>query len=197
MAVVEQVLDVAEQLVPVGLRHAEHRTDRLHRQLARDGGQEVHGHAGLDPVDEQARAAREVVGEQRDHARREAFVDEAADPVVPRVVHHVDHQAAREGVGQDRAAVLGGVGVGVAQDFQRLGMRGNRPEADPVGGVRGGLVPVHGRFLPVHGEHVVRKPAGEHVEIRQIDPRKPQRRYGHSSPSRHAAARDRPVTPQK
>ena len=53
---------------------------------------------------------------------------------------------------------------------EHLVVGGDGPEALAVGGVRGGLVPPDRRQLPMQPEHAVREPAGEGVEIGEVDP---------------------------
>jgi len=163
------MLDVAEQFVAIGLGDAEHRADRLHRDLGRHRAQEVDALAVGQRVEQRPCPAGEFVRKQGDHAGREALVDQTTDPVVPRIVHHVEHEPGRGDVLEHRPAVLGRERVRVAQHGQRRGVRRHRPESDPAGRVPGRGVPPHGRLGAVRRERGMRETVREGVEIGQVE----------------------------
>ncbi len=176
---VERVLDPLKQLVTIGLRDAHEDADRLHRQLARDVVHEV----TITPArrivdrgfDEPGGAAAQVVVEVRDRAGRQSFAHEQPDPLVARVVGHVQHEAGERKVVQRGAAVRTGaarlrrVGTGIVHDGHASRVRMDRPEALTVGSVFGGLVPEHRCDRAQSREEVVREAVGEEVEIGEVD----------------------------
>jgi len=92
-----------------------------------------------------------------------------------RVVHHVEHDPCDLEILEQRAAVrtvaaaLRGVGLGVAHHGERVGVRGDGPEALAVRCVLGRLVPEDRGFPTVDLEQVVRKAAREVVEVGEVD----------------------------
>jgi hypothetical protein len=105
---------------------------------------------------------------------------------VPRVVHHVEHDAGDLEVLQQRAAIrtipaaFGRERRRIAQHPERLYVGRDRPEAFPVGRVRGRLVPPHRRLGAMDLEERMRKPVGEVVEIGEIDLGQPGSTHGGS-----------------
>jgi hypothetical protein len=176
LAHVEAGVEELAQPVAVVLRHAEQDADGLQRQLPRHVGHEVERRAVLDLIEEDRRAAPQLLFEDSDRAGCEAGAHEPTDASVARVVHHrQDHPCDLEVLEQGAAvetvaAALGGVGGRVELHRLRLGVGGHRPEPLAPRRVRGGLVPVHGRLAPVLLEDVVREPVGEPIEVGQVDP---------------------------
>ena len=166
------MLDRVEQEVAVGLRHAEQETDGLHGELGRHVDQEVT--LSVDRLDESAHPSPQLLLQIADRRRRQTPGDQAADAGVPGVVHHVQDDPGHGEVLNDRASVravasgLRRVGHRVAEHLEHLVVGGHRPEALPVGSVRGGFVPPHGRLVPVESEDAVREPVGKGIEIRQV-----------------------------
>ena len=176
-AEVEGVLDALEELMAIALGDTQEDADRLHRQLGRDVYEEVRRGRLVDPVEQRACPAAELVLEVEHRARRQPLGHEPPDPSVTRVVHHVEN-AARDGKILDQRAAVGaiasalrGVDLRVPQHLEHFCMRRDRPEALAVGRVCRGFVPPHWRLAAVELEQLVRKAAGKVVEIGQIDHR--------------------------
>ena len=146
-----EVHPVAEHLA-VLLGHAEQQADGLERQVARHVAHEVAGAARGQRVEDAARAAAQLRLERADPVRREALVHEPADPPVPGVVHHVEHQPGARLVGDHGAALRPaasrdrGVRLRVELDGERVRVAAHHPEALALRRVRRGRVPVDGRM---------------------------------------------------
>ncbi len=174
-AEVEAGLDRLEQPMPFGFRHSQQDADHLHRHLGGHIGDEVERLAGRDLVEQAPRPGTQVVLDAMDHPRRQTRADQPAHGGVPRIVHHIqqlpgDGQVLQQGAAE-RPATAGHRRVGLRITEHRKGFRmcGDRPEALAVGGVFGGLVPVHRRAAAVHGEQLVRESPGEVVQIGEVD----------------------------
>ena len=166
------MLDGIEEEMAVGLGHAEQYADGLHRELGGHVDQKVT--LVVDGFDQPTHSTPQLLLQVADGRRRQPPGHQAPDARVTGVVHHVEHDARHREILNDRAPVrsvasrLRGIGHGVVQHLEHLVIGGHRPEALPVGGVDGGLVPPDGRLLPMQAEDVVREAAGEGVEIGQI-----------------------------
>ena len=170
-------LDGLEQPMTFGLRHSQQDADHLHGQLGGDVDHEVDRFARHHRIQQSARPGPQVVFDPPDHPRRQPGADESANLRMPRVVHHVEHLARDGQVLQQRAAERARtagdrrVRHRILQHRKRFRVRGDGPEALPVGGVAGRFVPVHRRLSPMDGEQLVRKSVGEIVQIGEVDPR--------------------------
>ena len=160
--------------VAVFLRHAHDLGDGLEGQL----GCEIHHEVALAAL---YHLVHDVYGtiaqgffQLADHARREAFVHEAAIAGVLRRVGGEHHNAsgvhaASVGVGVEiktaDAAHFGGEQDGIAVGLDQVGVFGKVPEAGAVGL----LVPEDGGFLAQQGEHLVVFPSPEAVQIQKVN----------------------------
>ena len=162
-----------EELVPVGLRDAEHLGDHLQRELGRDVDHEVGG-AGLDHlVEDLVGLLADAVLERADLAGREAPVHELAVARVLGRVHR-EHEVAAllEVVGlrlledhHSAALLVGRVGVAVAAHGHHVVVLGDDPEAGTVGlGVL-----VHRGLVAEEREPLVRDALREAVSVEQVD----------------------------
>ncbi len=89
---VEGVLDPLEELVAIAFGDAHQDADCLHRQLTRDVAHEIALALPERALDEPRRATSQVAFEAGDRARRQTVADEESDPLVTRVIHHVEHE---------------------------------------------------------------------------------------------------------
>ena len=114
-----------------------------------------------------------------DHARRERLADELAIlPVLGRV--HVEHdllhvrQVGGRRIAEQRPLPLRREQLRVLRDELEVLVLGDRPEPGPV------LLPVpeDGRLAPQQPEHLVRRPALEHIGIGQVDVAELERGHG-------------------
>ena len=144
--------------MPFGLRHSQQDADHLHRKFGGHVDQEVEGSPGLGGVQQCPGARAQVVLDAADHPRGQARTDQPPDVGVARVVHHIEHLPGHRQILQQGAAVgpvspgHRRVGIRISEHGKRFGVRRHRPEALPVGGVLGGLVPVHRGFAAMDRE---------------------------------------------
>ncbi len=148
----DDLVGPAEQLVPIGPRHAEHLGDHGDRDLGRDVAHEVAvGHARRF-VQDFTRHARDLVVHGADGARREPVARHLAVPsVVGRV--HVEQVPRRPFLGrrqilrEHRHPGLVQEELGLLADPDDVGVLGDRPERIDVRA----LVPEHRIVIPHPG----------------------------------------------
>jgi hypothetical protein len=134
----------AAQLVAIRLRHAEHLADHVHRQLAREVGQEVAAAGAAHALEVAHRERADARLEVGDAPRREALRDQRADAVVPRRIHREDREH-RRAVGAElphleRDPARVGEVLPILEAREHVGVARERPEADL-------LVPVDRRLF--------------------------------------------------
>ena len=125
IVVADQGVRPVEHLLAVFLRDAHQLTDQDQRKLAGQLGHELAASLARHVVDDAARVGTDARLELRDHARREAALDESAVLHVAGRVHVDQHrlepgQVARAGVEQERGAHGRGEHVRVARDVDHV-----------------------------------------------------------------------------